>query len=447
MLAQAEVFARSFHNQTTVHSVGLVTLILLGIAQFLLPRRRALLPVIIMATVVPIAQRVVILGLDFNFLRVLVLCGWLRVLLRGEYSSFRWRSLDLILVAWTVARIITYTVLNNSMSALILRLGLSFDSIGLYFLFRVLIRGWNDIHSLVKAFLVISVPLAILFLIERFTQRNLLSFLGGVPEVTRMRNGRLRCQGPYAHPILAGCYWASLLPLMGARFLRRGGDTLALVGMLCSCIIIINCASSTPVASTIAGMIGMLFFPLRRNMSLIRWGGLACLLMMHWTMNRPVWHLISRIDLAGGSTGWHRFQLIEATIRNFDEWWAIGVVSTAHWGNLMADITNTYILEAVQGGLVTLILFVSMLAFAYARVGSLWRYSGGDRSSALMSWSLGVMLFVHCMNFLAVAYFGHITVLLYLTLAMIGSGPIIRSAKPRRPALIRDRMRVPVPAH
>ena len=40
--------------------------------------------------------------------------------------------------------------------------------------------------------------------------------MGGVPEITVVREGRLRCQGAFAHPILAGCFWAEQLPLIAA---------------------------------------------------------------------------------------------------------------------------------------------------------------------------------------------------------------------------------------
>jgi hypothetical protein len=85
----------------------------------------------------------------------------------------------------------------------------------------------------------------------------------------------------------------------------------------------------------------------------------------------------------------------------------------------MQDITNHYVLEAVSGGMVTLALFVLMIALSFGAVGRLWRAASGDRAALYLGWCLGVSLFVHCCNFMAVSYFGQISMMWYLTLAII----------------------------
>ena len=47
---------------------------------------------------------------------------------------------------------------------------------------------------------------------------------------------------------------------------------------------------------------------------------------MHVLMKQPVWHLLSRVDVAGGSTGWHRYHLVDKFIENWREWWLLGAV-------------------------------------------------------------------------------------------------------------------------
>jgi len=55
-------------------------------------------------------------------------------------------------------------------------------------------------------------------------------------------------------------------------------------------------------------------------------------------------------------------------------------------------------------------------------VGRLWRRAAKKkRADLILSWALGVSLFVHCMSFLGVSYFGQISMLWYLSLAMIAS--------------------------
>jgi hypothetical protein len=140
-------------------------------------------------------------------------------------------------------------------------------------------------------------------------------------------------------------------------------------------------------------------------------------------MNAPVWHLISRVNIFGSSTGWHRYHLIDQAVKHFGEWWLIGTVSTTHWDayRRLTDITNQYILEGVRGGLITLVLFVIMISLAFQGVGRLWRAVKFDKGKTIMAWALGVSLFVHCMNFIAVSYFGQIYMIFFLLLAMIAS--------------------------
>jgi hypothetical protein len=171
----------------------------------------------------------------------------------------------------------------------------------------------------------------------------------------------------------------------------------------------------------LAAMIGGLMFLLRRQMRMVRWGILVTLIALHIVMKAPIWHLISRVSAVGGSTGWHRFNLIDQAIKHFGEWAVIGTSSTAHWGWGLQDVTNQYILEGVRGGFLTLCLFIAVIAVAFREVGRLWRLQARHMYRQALSWALGVSLFVHCTSFIGVSYFGQIWILWYLLLAMIGS--------------------------
>ncbi|HEX2973906.1 MAG TPA: hypothetical protein VHP11_16355 [Tepidisphaeraceae bacterium] len=392
---------------------------------------------IIMACFIAPAQRVAVFSLNFTLLRILVLFGTVRILSRHEWMGFRWNSLDTVLVAWTICGTIAYTFLFGSAEALKFKLGTSYDAVGMYFLFRCLVREWADIERATLGFVFVSVPVLAAFLIERATRHNLFAFLGGVPAITLEREGRLRCQGAFAHPILAGCFWASVMPLIAALWWRGGQSRwLATVGLAASGLIVVLCASSTPVAAAGGGLVGLCMFPLRRQMRPILWGSVALLATLHLVMKAPVWHLIARIDLAGGSTGWHRANLITQAINHFDEWWLLGVRSIASWGVWKGDVTNQYLLEGVRGGAATAILFITMIWLAFRRVGALCRSVGEDRYHLIVAWTLGVALFVHAVSFIAVNYFGQIWMVFFLQLAMPASLPTSRAsmvnASPRR---------------
>ena len=413
-----------FSNLTTVQPLGIIVVLILGLYLIHCRRKLAVLPFLLMACSVSSAQRIVVFGLDFDFLRIMVVFGVCRLFLKKEYAYFKLNSLDKVMILWTSSSIVLYTLQYGTMSAFINRLGFGFDAFGMYFLFRCLIRDWSDIDSIVKGAIWISVPIAFFFTAEQLTGRNVFSTFGGVPQITVIREGRLRCQGAFSHAILAGCFWVSLMPLLVAMWWKpKQSKVRPLIGFVCSSIIVYCCASSTPVMAMALACFGGFMFYFRNSMKRIRLSIIMMIIFLHLVMFTPVWHLISRMDVIAGSTGWHRYNLINQTIIHISEWWFYGCSGqrVLEWGVWAADVTNQYILEGVQGGILTMGLFIATIAVAYQKVGVLWRSELHNPYYLALSWALGVSLFVHTVNFFAVSYFGQITMIWYLLLAMIGS--------------------------
>ena len=414
----------TYAGHTLVHPLGLLSVVVLGLCVLFLPRRWTVILFLIMACFVSSAQRIVIAGLDFDFLRIMVLFGGIRLLINKEYSGFSWKLLDKAMVFWVISSIVFNVIQIGTSSALINRLGFAFDAFGMYFVFRCLIKDWMDLDRIVLGFILISVPVAIFFLVERSTGRNVFAIFGGVPAITVIRDGRLRCQGAFSHPILAGCFWASVVPLITAYWWKSiKGRGWAMVGFFASLIIVVCCASSTPVMGVAAAMIGGAGFFIRTKIKIVRWGVLLTLIALHIVMQAPVWHLISRVSAVGGSTGWHRFNLINQTILKFSDWWFCGCSgeTVLSWGIWAGDVTNQYILEGVRGGFVTMCLFVVIISIAFREVGRLWRLQVRNKYHLALAWALGVSLFAQCMMFIGVSYFGQIIIIWYLLLATIGS--------------------------
>ncbi|MFO0984708.1 MAG: hypothetical protein U1E76_23790 [Planctomycetota bacterium] len=417
-----EHFHRNYENQTTLHPLALVAIVVLGIAVLAAPRHRVLVPVLLMACFLSSAQRIAIASLDFSLIRIMVIFGWTRLFARGEFGRIEWKPIDTVFVLWSISGAIAYIALHGDSQAIIYKCGNIFESAGLYFLFRHLIRDLADIDRVTAAAIAISVPVALFFVFERFTGRNLFSVFGGVPAVTIVREGRLRCQGAFAHAIIAGCFWASFMPLMFVRrWLGAAGKRSATIGLLSAGSIVVNCASSTPIMAVLFSIVGALMFMFRRSMRAVRWTLVIGLFLLHMTMEAPVWYLIARMDVVAGSTGWHRSKLIDEAVRHFGEWWLLGTESTEKWQEYLADVTNQYVLEGVRGGAITLLLFLVMIALAFQGVGKAWRRFAPGSWQVALTWALGVALFVHVMNFFAISYFGQIVMVWYLLLAMIGS--------------------------
>lgn len=232
----------------------------------------------------------------------------------------------------------------------------------------------------------------------------------------------MRCQGAFAHPIIAGCFWASVLPLIASLWWRGTlSRPLAVVGS-CSALAAVGLsASSTPVMAVLMGLLGASLFLVRHWVHWVFFAACASAVVLHLVMKAPVWHLISRITIAKGNTAYFRFQLIDSAIHRFDEWALLGTKSTSHWFWGAQDLTNQYILEGVQGGVLTLLLFLVMITLAFLAVGRTWRAVQRRRDLLILSWGLGTAMFVHCTSFIGVSYFGQIVFLWYFHLAVIAS--------------------------
>jgi len=419
LLAQAAIDELAFGNITRLNPVGVAALAAACVALLLSPRRWALLPLVLLACLIPSGQRIVLLTLDFSFLRIALVVGWLRVAMRSEYVGLRFHTLDLVLVVWALVRTAVFGMQWDSSAALFNRLGASFDAIGTYFLVRCLIRDWNDVIRLGMCFAMCAIPVSLFFIVEWTTRRNVFAAFGGVPWITDIREGRLRCQGAFSHPILAGCFWAGAIPIMmGLWWIEMRLRYLAVIGTGSAMVIIFCCSSSTPVTAFAACLAGAAMYPLRRHMRTVQILAFCTLVFLHLSMKNPVWHLVARLDFVGGSTGWHRYHLIDKAITHFHEWWALGTRSTGHWGYGLADVTNQYIVEGVTGGVWAFALFGITVVLAFAYVGRAWRRVARIQGLRIYCWAIGVALWSHAVSFLAVSYFGQITMLWYMSLAL-----------------------------
>lgn len=373
----------------------------------------------IMACLIPAAQRIVVFSLDFSFIRIMAMFMLARIFMKKEYAGFRWVRMDTLFVAVWAVNAVVYTLQWGTIGAAVNRLGIGFEAMGVYFLGRVVIQEWEDLLGFIKLTAMIAFPVALFFLYESQTRYNVFSVFGGVREVTWVRAGRLRCQGPFSHPIIAGVFWASLMPLFAALWWHgKRGRGLAALGVTSGFVIVYCTSSSTPALALVAGFIGAGMFVARGKMRYVVWSSIGVLVALHLVMQAPVWHLIARVSAVGGSTGWHRYHLIDAWINHFTEWAATGVKTTGHWGWGLQDVTNQYILYAVTGGLATLVLFIWLLIAVFRSVGITVQRVDNDRPRQILAWSVGVMLFVHCTSFLGVGYFGQANLIWYLSLAI-----------------------------
>lgn len=413
---------------TNINSIGFTFTIVMGIMLLFLPRRIAVLPLIATACYLTLGQVLGVGPLHFSVMRIMIFIGWLRILIYREHSGFMFKTIDKAILAYAFTSAIAYILLRKDSGALINSLGFLYNTIGLYFLFRAIVRDERQYHAIFKILAIIMLPLAVSMVFEKVTGRNIFSIFGGVPEYTMVRNGKLRCQGAFSHPILAGTFGATSIPFFISLWVDGVEKRLAMVGLMAATAITITSASSGPLMVYSAVVVGTFMWRFRERMRMIRWLLLLILIGLHIIMKAPVWALIGKVSELIGGGGWHRVMVIDAAIDHFNEWWFLGTDYTRHWlptgvswSDKHTDITNNFVGVGIKGGFFSLMLFISILVYCFKDIGKrLKEIEYGEANFKFTIWCLGVSLFSHITAFFSISYFDQIIVFWYLLLAMVG---------------------------
>lgn len=410
------------YGETLLTPAALTFTITCCLLMLVLPRKFAVLPLLAITVFMPLHVRIVVGGLDLMMIRILVLFGLIRIFIRGEYRDIIYNNIDKTFIGWIAAVTILYTIQRGTGAAFVYRMGVGITALGTFFIIRSLVLDLEDYLHVIKFLVVCCVIMSVFMLIEHYTRYNTFSILGGVSSHTMEREGRLRCQGAFAHPILAGTFGAAQIPLFISAWTRKGiWKILSIIGITAAMIITWSSSSSGPIITLGAGLFAMGMWRFRHYTSLLRWGTAGMLVLLHFAMKAPVWYLIARMDFVGGSTGFHRSMLIDKAIRNFPSWFLVGTPNVASWGYRTFDVTNEYIYNAINGGFATLVLFLMLFFFCFKAVGELTRSPVFDTSEKLIFWSLGAALFAHSASMMGVSYYDQSSIILHATFAIIAS--------------------------
>lgn len=391
------------------------------------PRKYVLPTLLVVTAFLSLQNRIYILGFNFFTARILLLFAWVRVLARGEHRGLELRPMDTAWILFCCWSVVTETLQRGMPGVKFGVAGGLYDGLGTYFLVRIFLRDLDVFWRLVKTFGAICCVLAVFMVAEHVTRHNWLTPLGAAFEVVQERAGRMRCQATFMHPVLAGTYGAVLLPLFAACWWQPRLKKLAIAGCVASSLMVFTAGSGGPLMTYAAVLGALSLWPLRRKMRLVRWGILLTLVSLHLVMKAPVWALIARFQVVQGASAYHRFQLLDAFINHFPDWWLIGTPNTESWGWLTDDVANYFCVVAKHAGLLGLLLFIRVLVVGFREVGLRRQEAEVDRPTEVMLWAFGASLFGHVVSFFGTSYFDQTSVLWYFTLAMLASLTLLTS--------------------
>ena len=97
-------------------------------------------------------------------LKIMLLVGLFRVLVRGEVRIPRWGRMDSALMIFILLGTIMYLVRIGTFEAVVNRLGRIYEILGLYLLCRILLQDWGDLRAVIRCLMWLSLPVALFFM-------------------------------------------------------------------------------------------------------------------------------------------------------------------------------------------------------------------------------------------------------------------------------------------
>jgi hypothetical protein len=409
-------------------ALGTVIAVLLILRQ---PLRKSLTPLLLAIFLIPKGQVLVVAGVHLNIYRIIILAGLARWIISRRLFPLAggFNSIDRVFTVFALSDFIIFSVRCMNTQALVMSVGELLDALGGYFVLRFLIRDREGVRQAIKVLAVIALIVGVCMINEQRTGVNVFGLLGGTLSFSETRNGAIRSMGPFLHSIPAGAFGATLVPLLiwlwsDAKSRKRSdakSRKLAVLGLLGATAMAVTCHSSTVLSCYVAGIFGLCLWPLRKHMRVIRYGLLLTVIGLHLIMKGPVWSLLEHIDLTGASENFHRFALVDTLITHFNEWWLLGTSNNGSWGWEMADTSNEYVYYGVDGGLLTLGLFIALISRCLGRLGTKRKIAAGNRSEEWFFWCLGAAMFAHLVVFVGIDYFDQMLFAWFTLLAIIST--------------------------
>jgi hypothetical protein len=404
----------------------LVLFIIFGLMILVLPRKFIIIPVLSGAFLIWLGAQFYVAGVHWLVLRILILITVGRMLptkpkeddgpsrLAGGLTEIDRAFLFCVLI-----QAVCMLLLFQQKEALVNQFGFLIDYVGGYFVLRFLIRNEGDLYRALKWLAVLSVILAAGMVIEQLKLTNYFALLAGVAKSPEIREGKTRSQGVFQHSIPAGTVAATWIPLFILLWRNGKAKLLGGLGLLCATIMTVTSQSSTPLLAYAAGFLGIGFWFLKEKMRIVRWAIVLSLAGLAMVMKAPVWFIIAHIDLTGGSSGYHRAELVDQFIRHFWDWWLIGVKDTSQWGYDLWDVQNQYVAIGETGGVIAFCFFIALVTRCYVRLGNARKKIAGDKNQEWLIWFLACALFSNTLAFIGVNYFDQSRMSWFLIIAAI----------------------------
>jgi hypothetical protein len=422
-------------SETFLHPVVAVVMLVAMCLILTLPRNKVIVPFLLAFFSIPFAQVILVGPLHFPVLRVLILTGVARTVSAGGLTSKQrfpggFNRIDLVVVLWSISAFFVVSVQWMDPQAFIKFVGDFMDCLGGYLVVRYFISDGEAVRRAIRTLALVCVIQGACMVSEQFTDRNVFDFVGGHP--TTIREGHIRSEGVLG-TLFGGTFGGVVIPLFFWLWTERKSRAAAFAGLTGAAAMVWSSHASTSWTALGAGLIGLMFWPIRKQMRLVRYGIVTTLVGLHLVMHGPVWSLIEKVDLTGGSSSYHRYMLVDNCIRHFSDWWLLGYTHYGDWGFDMWDLCNQFVAVALTGGLISLVLFIMIYSRSFGAIGRARKRLEGDNRQELLVWCLGATFFANVVASFGINYMVQLQTMLFVflgctSIAAFGTKPAVERA-------------------
>src|ERR1017187_2062523 len=132
---------------TVLHPLVAAQMVIAIILILCLPRKYAIVPLILAIFTISLGQVVVLVGIHFTVLRILILAGLIRRAASSQAMfAGGFNTIDRLVTLWAFSSLIVVSVQWMETPALIKSLGDFLDALGGYYVIRFLIRDVEDVR-------------------------------------------------------------------------------------------------------------------------------------------------------------------------------------------------------------------------------------------------------------------------------------------------------------
>ncbi len=331
----------------------------------------------------------------------------------------------LVLCNW-IWQVLAQVAAGSPQETITTSIGRGFDTVLMYAVARYSITHAQHFWDSRWLIALTTIVMGSIGIIESFSNYHLYSVFDSyrgwvwVDKPPEQRLGLLRAQASTLHYIYFGM---AMMQLMGILWLATSGgksDWIVKLGLIGCVVGVFSSLSSGPQTALI---VFIAIASLERAPQLVK-PLIGCLigtaLLLELVSNRHFYSLIDYIAL-NSQTAWYRTRLMEVGFAHLSEYWLVGIGSNSigHWakeidGRKHVDVVNHFLLIAIYGGLLNIILYAATFVLTMAM-------SLRPKPRGRLAFASGALIITLSFASMSVSIFGPALLLSYLAVGAMVS--------------------------